>query len=80
MYMYYIYVLYYIYSCRVSRVKHELFIVEEISTDCESEEKVVCGVFFVVVIVVKSLKACLVALQSINQSINESMNQSIEAL
>lgn len=71
----------YVYICIVLYIYIYIHVeLAESSTSCiyrrdiyrliVSEEKVVCGVHFFFLVVGKSLKACLVALQSINHSIN----------
>lgn len=74
----------YVYICIVLYIYIYIHVeLAESSTSCiyrrdiyrliVSEEKVVCGVHFFFLVVGKSLKACLVALQSINHSINWSI-------
>lgn len=67
-YVYICIVLYiYIYiHVELAELQARAVYIEEIYRLIVSEEKVVCGVF----LIGKSLKACFVALQSINQSIN----------
>lgn len=65
-YMYCIIYIYIYIHVELAELQARSVYIEEIYRLIVSEEKVVCGVF----LIGKSLKACLVALQSINQSIN----------